>query len=411
MRHAWHSTVSHLRRPVRGSRLPVLAHALASQASRRAAQRALHLATACSRWCRSRSTPGCCTAVFAPERHLSWAWARVSVDRLAVDADLLGRQLRLPAGGPAGARPAGRRRRAGAAARCSARRCTACRTPSCPRSSAHLVISMLAYSLFTIATLHALLMARAREVAAWRGAAGVPAVAAAAAHDGGAAVPHHRRRLRAAHADPRQRHVLLRGAVRQAAAASPTRRCSAIFVVVHLRRPARGPQLYGWRGRIAVRWTLAGFLALVLAYIGSKFVLEVMLQVARPELSLRRGRASITAGSYPSTLPSSRALDDIPLHTLLIALVVLLLVSAFLLDRRDQHDGAQPLPAEATSRRPATAARASRAAARAHRQAARRDPARQQPRQRRGRRAWHRDRVSRCSAKASSAVIDRHRAR
>ena len=34
---------------------------------------------------------------------------------------------------------------------------------------------------------------------------------------------------------------------------------------------------YGWRGRIAVRWTLTGFLMLVLAYVGSKFVLEVVL--------------------------------------------------------------------------------------------------------------------------------------
>jgi ABC-type uncharacterized transport system permease subunit len=38
-----------------------------------------------------------------------------------------------------------------------------------------------------------------------------------------------------------------------------------------------GRQLYGWRGRIAVRWTLTGFLMLVLAYVGSKFVLEVIL--------------------------------------------------------------------------------------------------------------------------------------
>lgn len=33
----------------------------------------------------------------------------------------------------------------------------------------------------------------------------------------------------------------------------------------------------GWRGRTAVRWTLAGFGLLVLAYFGSKFVLEVLL--------------------------------------------------------------------------------------------------------------------------------------
>ncbi len=38
-----------------------------------------------------------------------------------------------------------------------------------------------------------------------------------------------------------------------------------------------GRRVYGWRGRVAVRWTLSGFLMLVLAYIGSKFVLEVIL--------------------------------------------------------------------------------------------------------------------------------------
>jgi ABC-type uncharacterized transport system permease subunit len=39
-----------------------------------------------------------------------------------------------------------------------------------------------------------------------------------------------------------------------------------------------GRQVYGWRGRLALRWTVAGFTALVLAYIGSKFVLEIILQ-------------------------------------------------------------------------------------------------------------------------------------
>lgn len=33
----------------------------------------------------------------------------------------------------------------------------------------------------------------------------------------------------------------------------------------------------GWRGRTAVRWTLAGFTALLLAYVGSKVVLELVL--------------------------------------------------------------------------------------------------------------------------------------
>jgi ABC-type uncharacterized transport system permease subunit len=35
---------------------------------------------------------------------------------------------------------------------------------------------------------------------------------------------------------------------------------------------------FGWRGQIAIRWTLGGFTALVLAYFGSKMVLELLLQ-------------------------------------------------------------------------------------------------------------------------------------
>ena len=34
---------------------------------------------------------------------------------------------------------------------------------------------------------------------------------------------------------------------------------------------------YGWRGRTALRWTLSGFVMLLLAYVGSRFVLEVLL--------------------------------------------------------------------------------------------------------------------------------------
>ena len=35
---------------------------------------------------------------------------------------------------------------------------------------------------------------------------------------------------------------------------------------------------FGWRGRTAIRWTLSGFLFLILAYFGSKLVLELILQ-------------------------------------------------------------------------------------------------------------------------------------
>ncbi len=38
-----------------------------------------------------------------------------------------------------------------------------------------------------------------------------------------------------------------------------------------------GRTLYGWRGRSALRWVLASFGALLLAYVGSRFVLEVLL--------------------------------------------------------------------------------------------------------------------------------------
>lgn len=39
-----------------------------------------------------------------------------------------------------------------------------------------------------------------------------------------------------------------------------------------------GHYFRGWRGKTAVRWTLAGFTALLLAYIGSKVVLELILK-------------------------------------------------------------------------------------------------------------------------------------
>jgi len=38
-----------------------------------------------------------------------------------------------------------------------------------------------------------------------------------------------------------------------------------------------GRMVFGWRGRTALRWTLTGFAMLMLAYVGSQFVLEVLL--------------------------------------------------------------------------------------------------------------------------------------
>jgi len=39
-----------------------------------------------------------------------------------------------------------------------------------------------------------------------------------------------------------------------------------------------GRTVYGWRGRTALRWTTAGFIFLLLAYVGRSFVLEVILK-------------------------------------------------------------------------------------------------------------------------------------
>jgi ABC-type uncharacterized transport system permease subunit len=38
-----------------------------------------------------------------------------------------------------------------------------------------------------------------------------------------------------------------------------------------------GRLVFGWRGRTALRWTLTGFAMLMLAYVGSRFVIEVLL--------------------------------------------------------------------------------------------------------------------------------------
>lgn len=41
-----------------------------------------------------------------------------------------------------------------------------------------------------------------------------------------------------------------------------------------------GHRWWGWRGRVAARWTLVGFVSLLMAYVGSSFVLEVLLKRA-----------------------------------------------------------------------------------------------------------------------------------
>lgn len=139
----------------------------------------------------------------------------------------------------------------------------------------HLLLAMLAYSLFTVALLHALLMAVAERRLRWRGEAA-----------GGSLPP---------------LLTLERLLFRMIGAAfgllTLTLATGFGFSETLFGRAMRfdhktvfgvlswltfgglllGRLRYGWRGRTALRWTLTGFVLLILAYVGSRFVLEVIL--------------------------------------------------------------------------------------------------------------------------------------
>jgi ABC-type uncharacterized transport system permease subunit len=140
----------------------------------------------------------------------------------------------------------------------------------------HLLIAMLAYSLFTIASLHVLLMAllerRLHDGTLPRALRGLPPLLAMEAL-----------LFRIIWAGfILLTLTLVSGVVYSEelfgkAAKLNHKTVFGIVSWVIFAALLGGRHVYGWRGRIAVRWTLAGFLALVLAYIGSKFVLEVIL--------------------------------------------------------------------------------------------------------------------------------------
>jgi len=145
-----------------------------------------------------------------------------------------------------------------------------------PAFKVHLLIAMAAYSLFTIASLHVLLMALLER----------------RLHDG--TLPRALRRLPPLLTMER---LLFRIIWAGFILLTLTLASGVVFSEELFGRAAKfnhktvfgvlswvvfalllgGRLVYGWRGRVAVRWTLAGFLMLVLAYIGSKFVLEVIL--------------------------------------------------------------------------------------------------------------------------------------
>ena len=151
-----------------------------------------------------------------------------------------------------------------------------------PLFTLHFVIAMLAYSLFIVATVHALVMLAEEK---WLHRGVLPPflqAPAAAARDGGAALPHPARRLRAAHAHARERRRSSPSSSSASRSRSRTRRCSRSSRGSSSAACSSGHYFRGWRGRKAVNWTLAGFTALLLAYVGSKVVLELSSSAARP---------------------------------------------------------------------------------------------------------------------------------
>jgi len=144
----------------------------------------------------------------------------------------------------------------------------------------HLVFGMLAYSLFTVATLHAVLISQVEN--RLHGQPGL---------DGPFA------RLPPLLSLERLVFMLIAAAF---AVLSVTLVFGVAYSEAFLGRAVRfehktlfvflswfifglllaGRWLYGWRGRTALRWTVTGFVVLMLAYPGSRFVLEVLLHRA-----------------------------------------------------------------------------------------------------------------------------------
>lgn len=140
----------------------------------------------------------------------------------------------------------------------------------------HLLMAMLAYSLFTLAALHAILMAiTERRLHSGRLTplfAGLPPLLTMEAL-----------LFRLIHiAFGLLTLTLLSGALFSEhifGKALPFNHKTVFAVLSWLIFGALlfGRHRYGWRGRTALRWTLTGFAALLLAYVGSRFVLDVVL--------------------------------------------------------------------------------------------------------------------------------------
>lgn len=145
-----------------------------------------------------------------------------------------------------------------------------------PLFMAHLIIALLAYSLFTFAALHAILMAMAERSlhnkATWVKLPDFPPLL-------------------------NMEKLLFRVIAIGFALLTLTLMSGVLFSEELFHQPMKfthknvfavlswlifgglllGRYQHGWRGRTAIRWTLGGFALLVLAYLGSKFILQILL--------------------------------------------------------------------------------------------------------------------------------------
>lgn len=145
-----------------------------------------------------------------------------------------------------------------------------------PWFRAHFMLAMLSYSLFTLAALHALLM-MAAERSLHRGR--LPRLLAQLPP----LLTMEQLLFRLIHiAFALLSLALLTGGLFAEALfdkALPINHKTVFAIISWLIFAALliGRYLRGWRGQLALRWTLAGFASLLLAYFGSRFVIEVLL--------------------------------------------------------------------------------------------------------------------------------------
>lgn len=144
----------------------------------------------------------------------------------------------------------------------------------------HLVFGMLAYSLFTVAMLHALLIAKVENRLH-----GTPGLGGPLAQLPPLLTLERLVFMLIGAAFAVLTATLVFGIVYSEAFIGRAMRFEHKTVFVILSWLIFGLLLigrwrYGWRGRTALRWTLAGFVLLMLGYPGSRFVLEVLLHRA-----------------------------------------------------------------------------------------------------------------------------------